>query len=270
MLKLCSDDPLLTLLRASFPDTHVLRRPSQRLQPLTVLSVHKKLLRAPEVIVLGPLGGMLSRDREMPQKSSAPSPQISGTRSRNLSHDVGFSLLAGFLEGFGVNPQLFAEHFEGVDSLAFEFQSVEEHTVDLGTRMLSGARLDPRSPAVRPALDGKARLAIIDRVLTSSGFTVELSSRAGAKFELSLPTQEALAKVSVKLEASGEEVQRLQFSGETPLAFAFSAVIAEIGADATITGFVPPEHRLDFAPDDNNLHAELWPQDEAHSLTEPE
>lgn len=270
MISLCNHDPVLDLLRASFPDANVLRRPQRKVKPLAVLAVRPATtLRSAEVRWVGDLLPLLIEPAAaLPPVRTDPAPRFSGVRSCGLKHEAGIRLLGGFLEGLGVDPSVFHETFDGADTLRFDFRGVEEQRVDLARlgQSLAGMRLDTSNPTARLFLDPAPRaLVVVDTTVTSSAFSVEVEGRADARFDLRAPLQAAVAEAGVKVEVSAVDGRTIHFAGKTPLTFAFTCVRLDLGPGGEIRRIEPAEPRMDFSAAEGP-HFTLWPPEVAGSL----
>lgn len=271
MLTLCPEDPLLTLLRDAFPDAHVLSRPQRRLRPLTTLAAQPgNLVRRPHIRPLGDLNPLLRAPVELPRRRSDPSPNFSGRRTRSVDAKLGLRLLTGFLESLGVDPELVTGAFQGAEGLSFSFADVRHYHVDVNAlgKALRGAALDPSSPSARPLLDGEEGLYIVDSTLTSSAFTVQVTSGLDAGVSIQLPTQSALAQAGAALRYVSDDKRTLSFSGEVGLTFAFTALGVTLGSGGRIDSIRGDNEALSFSDPEEIEHALLWPTEQALAFEE--
>lgn len=270
MLPLCPSDPVLDALRAAFPDANVLRRPQRRVRPLTAFAVPEPArLRPVPPLLLDDLLPLLAEPTvQLPGLKGGPSPRFTATRTAALKHETGLRFLSGFLEGMGVDPELFRSAFDGADTLSFDFQGVKEQWVPLSElgQALAGARLDPDNVATPLFLQApRHQLAVVDSVLTSNAFVVQAGARADASFDLRLPVQEAVAKIGARVQVKLLDERTLRFAGSPALTFAFTAVALDLGPDGQIRRLRRGEP-MSFSPPGEAARLSLWPSDMAGDI----
>src|SRR6266576_3515499 len=98
MLQLC-DDPLIKTLRQVF-GANIVKIPEERIQPLSTI-----VKNGSSLFYQGNLAPLLTQD--VPELAAVPvkiarMSDVSGKRSRNVSIEIGFEILDGFLRGFGI------------------------------------------------------------------------------------------------------------------------------------------------------------------------
>jgi hypothetical protein len=227
-LKLCSDDPLVVLLRASF-GTNLVRIPEARVQPLCCVAVRGK-----DVAFRGNLGFLLPAGEllEAPAFAKAHSSMadISGKQSRSVDVALGLEILGGFLNGMPAAS--IAGAFSGAKEVAFSFGNVRREWIDEGWlgHFLPSCLLNLQNLAVRDfTTKPKWGLLIITSIITSDQFTMRVTKANSDDFNLGASALHSLlAKSSAKFGILAATEREVTFKGKQPLTFAFTTVRAHV------------------------------------------
>ncbi len=124
--KLCPGDPLMKLLKDTFQATPV-RIPEERFQPMIAVAKFgddnkylgriEKLLTDPATYPAAPLVSQMAN--------------VSGTKTKEVNFELGFSLLSGFLKGMGMDGASLKASFSGVQKMSFSFQDVKRYYIEI-------------------------------------------------------------------------------------------------------------------------------------------
>jgi hypothetical protein len=238
---LCKGDPLVETLRKTF-GANIVRVPETRVQPMCAVAVRDK-----KVVFRGDFRPLLAGapDLTIPDDADAVSQMssLSGKQSRSVKLGLGLDILGQFLSGFGVPSIGIAAEFEGATEVAFTFQAVQRHWIDVNWlgRALTGKTLDPQQQAAKIYLyKPQWSLLLIDSVIASSDFTINVTKSKGTSFGLDVPVFQTLianAKAHVTVEQTSS--RQLTFRGDEALTFAFTAVQLYVDQYGNILSMLP-------------------------------
>ncbi len=236
LFKLCNDDQLVSTLHGVFK-ANIVRIPEARIQPLGAVA------STPE----GPrfwgylhelVEGTLEARGAIQESRMA---DIAGKRSRSVNLDLGLQILEGFLGGFGLPSAGIAAKFAGAKTVSFSFQEVVRSFISpaaLG-KLLGGHALDAGNTANNLFFRNEAVLLVIDSVITSRDFSIQVGEARNHDFKLDVPAIQEMvgnAKAGVQVETTtGLDVT---FKGDVPLTFAFTCLRCPLD----------PAGRLSLAP----------------------
>ena len=118
-IRVCSDDPVLKLLRQNFNATP-LKTPDTSVQPLSVIGWTKK-----KADRKGALQELLVGDQKLDMNIlSSDMQQFSSSKTKKLNLNIGIKLVSSFLEGFGIKTAPLTSAFEGARQVSISFESV--------------------------------------------------------------------------------------------------------------------------------------------------
>jgi len=240
MLGLCKRDPIVDTLRNVF-HANIVAVPESRIQPLVIVAANRQatsfrgrilpLLKKPTTYV-------------DPQIQTSAMPSISGTRTRQVSLDMGLEVLGNFLKGFGVPAIGLSAAFTGATKVSFSFDKVARLFVDVGElgEHVTGSVLERNNPSAEIFFkaDNPFKCYILDSAITSEDFTFQVEQSTSTDFKLSLPTiSEIVSKANAGVTVSGSSTLAVTFTGNRPLGFAFSCLLATFDAAGRIRTLEP-------------------------------
>lgn len=227
LFKLCDNDPLVNTLTDVF-HANIVRVPEERLQPLGVIAARNK---NSQLSYRGVLGDLIAGPRQAElghsELKTADMADVTGKRSRQVNASLGLEILSGFLRGFGMPGAAgIQEQFAGAAEVSFSFGHVQRRYIEplaIG-RLLSGKQLNSSNPAARGFLQDDAwDCLLIDSVITSSAFSINVERHAAQDFKLNVPAiEQVLADGKAQLAVSSSSALSLTFQGPKALSFAFS------------------------------------------------
>lgn len=237
---ICEGDPLIDTLRTVF-DANIVRVPEERVKPLTVVaSCDKKSAFRGALLPL--IDGELPALNDSLVESSRMA-DISGKRTRKVSVDIGLQVLEGFLGGFGIPSAGISTKFSGASEVSFSFQNVERRYVDSNFvgRVLNGHTIDVHNPAAAIFFgNDPCDLLVIDSVITSSDFSINVNRFNSDDFKLDVPAiQNLVGKLNTEVSVSTTSGYDLVFKGDKHLTFAFSCIRLTVDAGGQISSAPP-------------------------------
>lgn len=245
ILKLCDNDPLVQTLAEVF-HANIVRVPEERVRPLCVIGAHRRRLA-----YRGGLGDLLAGERlaelYAPVFKSAEMADVAGKRSRRVDAKLGLDIMGGFLRGFGVPAAAGIQaQFAGAAEVSFSFGKVQRQYIEpsqLGC-LLAGRCLDAANPVAACFLQDDAwDCLLIDSVITSSDFSIQVERRAQQDFRLDIPAiEQVLSSAKAGMTVAGASALSLTFQGPKPLTFAFSCQRLLLDQNGKIVQ-MPPETR---------------------------
>jgi hypothetical protein len=222
------DDPVVATLRDVFT-ANVLRVPEERMKPLTVIASHK----GERWSFRGAMAPLLE-NRKLTQSlgrlvpSTSQMPNLTNKKTRHVEFDLGLSILDGFLSGFGIPSAGLDASFENVGEIAFSFDNVERHWLDVNVvgASLTNEALKQNNPAGKIFFDDDPwSLNLVDSIITSSDFTITAKSARKGSAKIDVPTiQNLVAKAKAGVQVKSTSASTLTFAGSKGLTFAFSCV----------------------------------------------
>lgn len=249
-IKLCSDDPILSLLRKTW-NANPITVPEERIRPLVVLSKTKittYLGPIEDLLVTGPAVSLTSQDSLMAN--------VSATSSKSVSLDLGLQVMDGFLKGFGVGSGTVKSAFEDTTEISFSFQNVSRNYINSTalSKLLKNRKFDPNDPIVKKFIDEEAKCLIITSVITSNNFTMKKEQHGGANIDFNVDAISNSLSTDNKVEVSSSNSLEISFKGKKQLAFAYTAAIFEIDDDGNSSySNEPDKSYLTTSPDDTDL-----------------
>jgi hypothetical protein len=235
-LRLCGDDPLVTALRDLF-DAIPVRVPDPRVKTLTVVASD-----GTKSHFLGALPPLLEGGEELglsPARSRiAP---LSGRRSRAVEIGLGLQILDGFLTPLGVSLPEVDALFKSAKQVAFRFDDVSRRYVEI-TRLghaLQGRRLDRDNPVTSVFFEERFDLLVLDAVLTSRSFSVELTDGREAGVTVDPGILGSVVGAEARAAISTVNEREVRFDGARELTFAFSCVQFFVGQDGRVASIQP-------------------------------
>lgn len=243
LFPLC-EDPLIKTLRRLF-NANIVLVPDERVQPLSMVAkIGRKNFFRGELAPLLTSPGALSKG---PQVKKANMANIAGKQSREVTLDVGLEILDGFLRGFGIPSAQVRAKFKGASKVSFSFNKVERRYVDvneLGQR-LRGQVIDKENPAAEIFFNEEsAKLLLIDGVITSQDFSINVEESSQKNFKLDVPAIDAIVgSLKPELKVASQSGLDLTFQGDKALTFAFTCLKINILKNGKIKG-MPPARRV--------------------------
>jgi hypothetical protein len=221
-LKLCHNDPLLSLLRDTF-NANPVRVPEQRILPLCA------------IIQLGDKSKFLGRIENLMTDTtfltmdvqSSQMADVSAKKSRTVNLKLGLEVLDGFLSGMGAGSASIKGAFQGVEKVSFSFQNVVREWLDIGElgSKLIRRNLNPDNATSSDIINNQYPLLVIDSIITSNNFTINIEKTLSESFKLNIPEIETLIHFKDNsLEIKSSNGKEISFKGPQPLAFAFSGI----------------------------------------------
>jgi hypothetical protein len=240
MLGLCKRDSIVDTLRNVF-HANIVAIPESRIKPLVIAaaSTASTSFRGRIVPLLKKPTGYTD-----PPIQTSTMPSISGTKTREVSLDLGLEILGNFLKGFGVPSANLSAAFKGATKVSFSFNKVARLFVDINElgEHVTGSVLDRNNPgaSIFFAADNPFKCYILDSAITSQDFTFSVEQSNTQDFKVSLPTISAIvsqANAGVTIKSSSSV--SVSFQGDRPLGFAFSCVLATFDATGRIVTLEP-------------------------------
>lgn len=226
ILKLCPD-PIVKTLRSVF-QANIVRIPESRIQPLTTIIKNGKTRKFWGEISAMVEGDLLSADEAIEKSKMA---DVSGKQSKSIDLDLGLQILDGFLKGFSLPSAGIQAQFKGAKTVSFSFKEVERKYIQpvvLGG-LLTGHVLDSENMANNIVFQREADLFVIDSIITSSDFSINVEQTNTKDFKLDIPTiQSVIGKVDAKVKVESATGLDIIFKGYQPLTFAFTCLRANI------------------------------------------
>jgi hypothetical protein len=236
-LRLCNDDPLVTTLRDLFDATPV-RVPDRRVKTMTVVASDGTRSH-----FLGSLPPLLEGGADLglsPARSNIAS--LSGRRSRSVEVGLGLQILDGFLAPLGVALPEISALFKTAKEVAFKFDDVSRRYVEITQlgHALQDRRLNRGNPATSMFFEQRFDLLVLDAVLTSRSFTVELSGKGEAGVAVDPGILSSLVgSPESRAAVSRVNEREIRFDGAHDLTFAFSCVQFFVEPDGRVASLQP-------------------------------
>jgi hypothetical protein len=249
-IKLCSDDPLLSLLRETF-NANPISVPEERIRPLVVLSKTKV------TTYLGPIDDLLVTGSTItiaPEDSSMAN--VSAKSSKSVSVDLGLQVMDGFLKGFGVGSGTIKSSFDDTDKVSFSFQNVTRNYVNVTalSKLLKNRKFDTTDPIVKTFISEEAKCLIITSVITSNNFTMKKEGKRDTNIDFDIKAIRDSLSTENKVEVSSSNSVEISFKGQKQLAFAYTAAVFEIDDDGNSSFSNEPDKSfLTTSPDDEDF-----------------
>jgi hypothetical protein len=240
MLGLCQGDRIVDTLRNVF-HANIVAIPESRIQPLVIVAAGKgatsfrgrimPLLRKPT-------------DYTDPTVQTSTMPSVSGTKTRQVSFEMGLEILGNFLQGFGVPSIGLSAAFDGATRVSFSFNKVARFFVDVDElgEHVTGSLLNRDNPSTEIFFnpDNPFKCYILDSAITSQDFTFAVEQSSKQDFKVSVPTiSEIVSKANAGVTVSSSSTLAVTFTGDRPLGFAFSCLLATFDATGRIKTLEP-------------------------------
>lgn len=253
---LCNDDQIVNTLHSVF-NANIVRIPETRFQPLSVIAVansHPYFWGDLNDLIEGAIPDVQSAIKESRMAD------ISGKRSKTVNAGLGLQILQGFLGGFSLPSAAIATKFTGAKTVSFTFQEVMRAYISssqIGT-LLQGHALDKEHASNTIFFDTKAKMLIIDSIITSKNFSINVESASAKDFILDVPAIETMvgqAQLGIKV-ASNTGLD-IVFKGDTPLTFAFTCLCCQLDEAGRIS-LAPSYKATHFDPNQSVDHELLY------------
>ncbi|MDA0184314.1 hypothetical protein OJ997_28675 [Solirubrobacter phytolaccae] len=234
-LPLCSGDPLVHTLRDLF-DAVPLRTPEERVTTMSVVASQDGRSR-----FLGPLGPILDGDEALDVDAiESRIASLAGKRSRVVERKLALEILEGFLAPLGVPLPAVAAAVGRSTKVSFRFDDVRRRYVEVTRvgKLLRDRRIDTANATATMFLEQRADFLLVDSVLQSSGFAIEVDDERSRSAEFDAGAiSELIGTVQPSTTTVTADQRQITFAGTRPLTFAFSCVrffVDEYGALASI------------------------------------
>lgn len=219
---ICKGDPVIEALREIFK-ANPLRIPEKRVQPCCVVAKKDK-----KVSFRGKLGPLLQGDEafEVPIHSSKM-PQLSGKKTKEVGAEMGAKICGDLLKGFGFPGVDLSTAFNNSKDFSFSFQNVERHYIEINElgAALSSREINRDNPAATIFFKSESSLLLIDSIITSSGFDINMNKDASANLDVKVDEiKNLIGETDVKLNIKKNSENSISFEGEDALTFAFTCV----------------------------------------------
>lgn len=230
--RICRNDTT-SMLRDLFNATP-LKVPESRVRPLIVIAEKNG-----KTDFRGELKHLMEEGVtfELNPKESAVT-DVSLEKTKSINFDIGFDILKGFFQGFGIPSGSIATQLNGAKSISLSFNNVKRIWIDkneLGSS-LRGKKIDKGHPSMTPFVsDDPYQMLLISDAIVSNSFSINVDKTNDANFELDLPEIESIlenakAKVNVKKSSKNS----ITFEGEDYLTFAFSCIQLQVMDSGTL------------------------------------
>lgn len=238
-LALCKNDPLVKTLQDVF-GANIVRVPEERIRPVVVLASDGKKTSfrgalAPLLVAGAPI--------DVPVAESQMA-NVSGKRSNSVKLGLGLEILGGFLKALQIPSAGIDAQFEGASQVSFQFQDVKRFFVDTGVlgQQLGGRVVDRNNPATSILFEDDWTFLVVDSVITSSDFAINVEKSSKAGFALDVPAvQQIVSKANAGVQVQSASGRDLAFKGDKHLTFAFTCVRLFLNADGRITAMPPAD-----------------------------
>jgi hypothetical protein len=126
----------------------------------------------------------------------------------------------------GVNPSTIKNQFQGVSKVSFAFQNVQRTWVDIGKlgQQLIGRSFDKSNPANHDFLYEELDCLLIDSIITSNNFIINVEQLSKEDFEINVAQIEQMLDLKNKVQVDQQSKRSISFSNKKALAFAFSCI----------------------------------------------
>ena len=186
ILNLCPD-PIIKTLRSVFK-ANIVRIPERRIQPITTIIKNGKNQR-----FWGELSALVEGDLLQAQEAIETSrmADVSGKQSKGVELALGLQIMDGFLRGFSLPSAGIQSQFKGAKTVSFSFKEVERKYIQpaiLGG-LLTGHALDASNTANDAFFKNQANLFIIDSIITSKDFSINVEQSNSKDFKLDIPAK---------------------------------------------------------------------------------
>lgn len=234
IFKICNDDALVNNLQKVFK-ANIVRIPEAKMRPLTVLAITPEKPH---------FWGYLDEFTESPLPNYESALQesqmadISGKRTKDVKVEIGLQILDGFLKGFNLPSAAISSKFTGAKTVSFSFQEVVRYFISPGKigGILKGQALDIDNGSNAIFLKKEARLFLIDSVITSKDFSINVEKTNSNDFSLDVPAiQQIIGNANTDVHIESHSGLDLNFHGSTPLAFAFTCIECILDAAGRIS-----------------------------------
>jgi hypothetical protein len=215
----CSDERITYLRKFGY---NVISLPRAGIRPLTVAFLQDNR-RLTELGYLPEIWTSASPEpKASPDKNVA---QIGGQSTDKLKASVGLDVLANLVQALGADPIGIKAQYGKASTLTFHFKAVERERITafaLG-KYLTDGKLSSDDPFVKRYFHSSEKLYVVTEVLKSTGFGVTAHDSSDAGLSLDVPVIKGAfsGKGSVAVESTSQGT--VEFSGQTPLPFAFIA-----------------------------------------------
>jgi pimeloyl-ACP methyl ester carboxylesterase len=250
LLRLCVDDPVVKELR-NLHGANIVRVPNGRISPL--LSVADK---NGELSVRGELKYLLGDPLALTLKpSTAAVARLTSSKTQAMDLGFGLKVIAGMLNGFGVPLPPIKAALGHATQIRLTFQDVRKRFIDtneLGA-LLASQTISPKNPAASVYFGKNAhRLLVIDSVIESSSFGIEVVGSTTANTAIDLGALKAIASDELTIAHAGGQQSEIWFEGKRPLAFAFTCLTVELGPTGRIKSLPPGPNDAILERDDRH------------------
>jgi hypothetical protein len=220
MFGLLAKDPLISVL-SSF-GYNIVRLPKAAIMPLMVLSK-----KGNELHQIGELSEVFNPGKRNPIpkiKKNQPVANISGFKSGNLKVGLGLSICRGILASFGAFEYEFGSIYQHAKSIAFQYDSVLEDSIDTVNldNFLIEADINPYSIYISELLESN-QIHIITSTLKSKRFTIFPKNEKSPKLEFNVAELQDFLGPNINVSVIEQSSSALTFEGKTPLVFGFQA-----------------------------------------------
>lgn len=241
-LGLCQRDPLVEFIRARYGATP-LKVPEQRLVPLSVVANGKR-----KAFFRGDFSAALAGPPLTIQSKSSVVAGIEDLKTSSIKGTAGVPLLLDSLtslNGVPLSGEL-KSHLSALSAAQFSFSFPQSRRIYVDIQML-GEELNARALAINPATaiflreEDPYDLLVVDSVLVSSSFTVSLEDNQQGSLgaELKGSVSGTSGTVSGNLQIDASQANKVHFSSNRELAFAFSCVKLVLRPDGAIESIEP-------------------------------
>lgn len=223
-MPLCSD-PTLTYLKGL--GYNVVRLPRRNLEPLDLLGRTKGPFKR-----LGKLSQIWETDAPVPTADRSKTGDVESRRSAEIRSSLGIRVLDDLLQGLAGSPVNAGldSALKNARSLQFVFGAPDIVSVDpfaIGEYLKSGD-LDLENAFARRYLeDEDARVYVVNEVLQSASFTMEITAKNSAKAAVDIEGLNKALKGKIAVKQSGSQGRTIKFSAGDPVTFGFQAYEVE-------------------------------------------
>lgn len=232
-MKLCPD-PVVERLREVF-EANILKVPEERFQPLVMIYRADRKNHYWGALSQIVEGDVLDLYDTISQSRLS---DVSGKITKSTNVSVGLKILEGFLKGFGLPATSIAAQFAGASKVAFSFKNVLRHYIAPAAMVefLNGTPLDTNRSDVQQVIGGEAQLYVIDSIITSSDFSIHVTSSNSSDLNLDIPAiQDLVAQSNTGIKVQKETDTAITFQGDKGLTFAFTCLLLDIDAAGRVT-----------------------------------
>jgi hypothetical protein len=217
----CKDPSLIALKKVGY---NVVQLPRVDLLPTQLLVAEGKTLQRlgdlTSVFVPNAAGAPVP-----PIKPDQPGPDISGTKSADLTLGLGLDILGGLISALGGSKLGIDLAYSKAASIQFEFSATIRSDTELALidQFLASSTINQYARAAREMLD-KDKVYVVTSVVKSNTINVTAKDSNKNSLGIDLPVIQNAIGANVSVGSNGASSNVVTYKGAVPLVFGFQAV----------------------------------------------